>query len=95
MPTALQQIGDLASSILDTADSFVDTIGSNLSASAQQNQNVVDAQAARIQMEVISKKAEIEQKEKNQQLLRVVVYGVLLVFGTYMIFSGVLKLIRK
>lgn len=95
MATALQQLGQLAESILQTGDAVIDTIGGNVRAQAQQNQNTVDAQTARIQMEVLAQKAKLEQSQENQKLLRTVIYGAMALIACILIFKGVLSLIKK
>ena len=95
MPTALQQIGQLGESLIQGADAIIDTIGGNIRASGEQNQNIVDAQRTKIQLEVLQTQANLEQKAENQKLLRIVIYTLLGIFAATMLFKGVLSVIKK
>lgn len=95
MPTALQQIGQLGESLIQGADAIIDTIGGNIRASGEQNQNIVDAQRTKIQLEVLQTQANLEQKAENQRLLRIVIYTLLGIFAATMLFKGVLSVIKK
>lgn len=95
MPTALQQIGQLGESLIQGVDSVIDTIGGNIRASGEQNQNIVDAQRTKIQLEVLQTQANLEQKAENQRLLRIVIYTLLGIFAATMLFKGVLSVIKK
>lgn len=93
--TALQQIGQLGESLISGVDAVIDTIGGNIRAQGEQNQNVVDAQRTKIQLEVLQAQAALEQKAENQKLLRVVVYALLGLLTVTFIFKGVMSIINK
>lgn len=95
MPTALQQIGQLGQSLIEGVDAVIDTVGGNIRAQGEQNQNVVDAQRTKIQLEVLQTQAALEQKAENQKLLRTVVYSLLGLLVVVFIFKGVLSIIKK
>lgn len=93
--TALQQIGQLGESLISGVDAVIDTIGGNIRAQGEQNQNVVDAQRTKIQLEVLQAQAALEQKAENQKLLRTVVYALLGLLTVTFVFKGVMSIINK
>ncbi len=95
MATALDQIKNIGEGLLNAGDAIVDTIGGNIRAAGQQNQNAVDAQTAKIQIEAARAQSDIEQKQENQKLLRTTVYVMLAITAVFVVFKMVLSVIKK
>jgi hypothetical protein len=68
-----QDIGQFGEQIIDTAEDFVESIGTNLTASA--DQRAVNVQAQELQIQIAAQKFKNDQKRKDQ-LQQVFVYGI-------------------